>query len=361
MGKRKEVVEDPSKSKYELMMEELNRSYGKGTVFTLGSKQAFDEYDVISTGSVGFDYIALGVGGFVRGKLYELMGWEGVGKSTICGHLAANCQLQGGLVAYIDAEHAFDPKYFQALGVDLDTLVFSQPDFGEEGFQITEKMIEKGIFDLIILDSDSSLTPKASQVEGEIGDSAIGKKARLNNMAYPRLKSRLVKHNTCLIVVSQYREKIGVMFGNPTTTQGGHTLKYYADCRIEISKSVAKHGDVPYGNKTTVKSTKNKTYPPYRKAEFDIIWGEGIDKVGEIIELADEFGVAKKSGKSIIYNTVKYDLENFKVLLQDNPELFDEIRTLVIKKIRSADTSVQDPDLSSSEEAPSEMLNEGNS
>lgn len=349
MAKKKEVVDDPSKSKHELAMEKLNKSYGKGTVFTLGSKQAFGAYDVISTGSIGFDYITLGVGGVVKGKLYEFMGWEGSGKSTVCGHIAANCQAQGGLVAYIDGEHAFDKNYFQALGVDMEKLIFSQPSCGEEGFQIAEELIKSEELDLIIIDSDSSLIPQASLVDGDIGDSTIGKKARLNNQAYPRLKNLLVKYKTCMVVVSQYREKIGVMFGNPTTTQGGHTLKYYADCRVEITKSIAKHGDVAYGNKTKVKSTKNKMCPPYRLAEFDIIWGEGIDKVGEIIELAIQFEIAEKYGKSITYNTVKYDLDNFRILLQDNPELFDELKQAIIGKIQNTDAlPIENSDLSSS-------------
>lgn len=341
MGKKKEVVDDPSKSKHELAMEKLNQSYGKGTVFTLDSRQSFGDYDVISTGSIGFDYITLGVGGVVKGKLYEFMGWEGSGKSTVCGHIVASCQAKGGLAAYIDGEHAFDKNYFQALGVDTTQLIFSQPSCGEEGFQIAEELIKSGELDLIILDSDSSLIPQASLIDGEIGDSAIGKKARLNNMAYPRLKNLLVKHKTCMVVVSQYREKIGVMFGNPTTTQGGHTLKFYTDCRVEISKSVAKHGDVAYGNKTKVKSIKNKMCPPYRTAEFDIIWGRGIDKVDEIVELALEFKIAEKYGKSITYNTVKYDLEEFKVLLEDNLELFDELKTIVISKIRGTEIAVE--------------------
>lgn len=357
MGKKKEVVEDPSKSKHELAMEKLNKSYGKGTVFTLDAKQSFGDYDVISTGSIGFDYITLGVGGVVKGKLYELMGWEGSGKSTICGHLVADCQLRGGLAAYIDGEHAFDKKYFQALGVDTSQLIFAQPSCGEEGFQIAEELIKSGELDLIIIDSDSSLIPQASLIDGEIGDSAIGKKARLNNQAYPRLKNLLVQNKTCMVVVSQYREKIGVMFGNPTTTQGGHTLKFYTDCRVEMSKSVAKKGDVAYGNSTKVKSTKNKMCPPYRTAEFDIIWGQGIDKVGEIFELALEFEIIKKLGQVITYNTTKYDLENFKVLLQDNPELFDELRQSIIKKIQNTDDlPVENPDLPTPETAREKVL-----
>lgn len=349
MAKKKEEIVDPSKSKHELAMEKLNKSYGKGTVFTLDTKQSFGEYDVISTGSIGFDYITLGVGGVVKGKLYELMGWEGSGKSTVCGHLVANCQAKGGLAAYIDGEHAFDKKYFQALGVDTTQLIFSQPSCGEEGFQIAEELIKSGELDLIIIDSDSSLIPQASIIDGEIGDSTIGKKARLNNMAYPRLKNLMVQNKTCMVVVSQYREKIGVMFGNPTTTQGGHTLKFYTDCRVEMSKSVAKHGDVAYGNSTKVKSTKNKMCPPYRLAEFDIIWGEGIDKFGEIIELAIQFEIAQKYGKSITYNTVKHDLDEFRILLQDNPELFDELKQAIVSKIKNTELPVENPNLSTSE------------
>jgi len=231
MAKAAKTV-DSGVSKFQDALDKLNKAYGVGTVLTLDSKDSGD-YDVISTGSIGFDYITLGVGGFVKGKMYELMGWEGTGKSTICGHVVAEAQKKGNKVVYIDGEHAVDKNYFEAIGVNTSELLIAQPSCGEEGFNIAMEMINTGEVGLIIIDSDSSLIPK-KQLDGEVGDSTIGYKSRLNSNAYPKLKSALSEHNVCLIVISQYREKIGVMFGNPTTTQGGHALKFYSDCRIEV-------------------------------------------------------------------------------------------------------------------------------
>ena len=245
MAKQKQTE---TKSKFQEALDKLNKSYGEGTILSLDSKTNTD-YDVISSGSIGLDYITLGVGGFVKGKLYELMGWEGTGKSTICGHTTANCQKKGGTVLYIDGEHAVDKSYFKSLGVDTTKLLIAQPSSGEEGFNIAMEMINTGEIDLVIIDSDSSLIPK-KVLDGDVGDSAIGRKALLNSNAYPKLKTALSAHNVCVIVISQYREKIGVMFGNPTTTQGGHALKFYSDVRVEISRSLAKDGDVTYGNIT---------------------------------------------------------------------------------------------------------------
>lgn len=320
------------KSKIQEALDKLNKSYGVGTVLTLGNKSS-GEYDVISSGSIGFDYITLGVGGFVKGKLYELMGWEGSGKSTICGHATAECQQKGGKVLYIDGEHALDKNYFQAIGVNVDDLLIAQPSCGEEGFNIAMEMIGTGEIDLVIIDSDSSLIPK-KVLDGEVGDSAIGKKAVLNSNAYPKLKSALSQHNVCVIVVSQYREKIGVMFGNPTTTQGGHALKFYSDVRIEVSKSLAKDGDDTYGNIVKVKATKNKMSPPYKVSSFDVVFGVGIDKVGEILELGNEYGIFKKWGKTITHKDVKYDLEEFKTMLLDNEEFYSMIRKEIHNKIK---------------------------
>ena len=327
-------------SKFQEALDKLNKAYGVGTILTLDSKTSGD-YDVISTGSIGFDYITLGTGGFVKGKMYELMGWEGTGKSTICGHAVAECQKKGGTVLYIDGEHAVDKKYFEAIGVDTTKLLIAQPSCGEEGFNIAMEMINTGDIDLIIIDSDSSLIPK-KQLDGEVGDSTIGHKSRLNSNAYPKLKSALSENNVCLIVISQYREKIGVMFGNPTTTQGGHALKYYSDVRIEVSKSLAKEGDVTYGNITKVKATKNKMCPPYQLAQFEIVYGEGIDKVGEILELINEFEVGRKYGKTMTFNDVKYDLEEFKRMLVDNPDFYEEIKTTIVNKIKNTDIKVEE-------------------
>jgi len=336
MAKKKEVVENGNKSKLDLAMEKLNKSYGKGTILAMDSKTS-GNYDIISTGSIGFDNITLGIGGVAKGKLYELMGWEGTGKSTICGHLVANCQANGGVAAYIDGEHAVDKIYFKALGVDTSQLLFAQPASGEEGFQIAEDIIKSGEVDLVIIDSDSSLIPKAAILDGEVGESTIGKKARLNSNAYPRLKNALVMNKCCVVVISQYREKIGVMFGNPTTTQGGHALKFYSDVRVEVSKTNAKEGDVIYGNKTKVKSTKNKMSPPYRLSEFEIVYGQGIDKVAEILELGDEFEILVKYGKTITYKDQKYDIKDFKALIQDNPEFYEQIKQDIVNKIQQAD------------------------
>ena len=295
----------------------------------------------ISTGSVGFDWLTLGTGGFVKGKLYELMGWEGTGKSTICGHTVAECQKKGGTVLYIDGEHAVDKKYFEALGVDTEKLLIAQPSCGEEGFNIAMEMINTGEIDLVIIDSDSSLIPK-KVIDGEVGDSAIGRKAKLNSDVYPKLKSYLSKHNVCVIVVSQYREKIGVMFGDPRTTQGGHALKFYADVRIEVSKTVAKDGAEAYGNDTKVKALKNKMAPPFRLAEFVINYGEGIDRLDEIMTLGNQFNILRKYGKTITYRETKYDVEEFKVLLQDNEEFYDEIRKDLCNAIQGTEVEEEE-------------------
>jgi recombination protein RecA len=334
MAKAKQESSE-SKSKFQEALDKLNKTYGVGTVLALDSKTSGD-YDVISTGSLSFDYVTLGVGGFVKGRLYELMGWEGTGKSTICGHAAAECQKKGGTVLYIDGEHAVDKNYFQALGVDTTKMLIAQPACGEEGFNIAMEMINTGEVDLIIIDSDSSLIPK-KVLDGEVGDSSIGKKALLNSNAYPKLKTALSANNVCVIVISQYREKIGVMFGNPTTTQGGHALKFYSDVRIEVSRSLAKEGDVTYGNLTKVKATKNKINPPYRKAEFEIVYGEGIDKVGEILNLMNDYEVGRKYGKTMTFNETKYDLEDFKKMLLDNPEFNEEIKAAILNKIKQTD------------------------
>ena len=324
-------------SKFQEALDKLNKTYGVGTVLTLDSKTD-GHYDIISTGSIAFDHITLGTGGFVKGKMYELMGWEGSGKSTICGHAVAECQKAGGTVLYIDGEHAVDKKYFEAIGVDTTKMLIAQPSCGEEGFQVAMEMIETGTIDLVIIDSDSSLIPK-KVLDGDVGDSSIGKKALLNSNAYPKLKSALSEHNVCVIVVSQYREKIGMMFGNPTTTQGGHALKFYTDVRIEVSKSLAKDGDVNYGNITKVKAIKNKMSSPYQLHSFEIIYGTGIDKLGEIMELINEYGIGRKYGKTMTIGDHKYDLEQFKAMLTDNQEFYDEIKKEILAKINQKEPS----------------------
>jgi len=328
---KKKVIE--TGDKLQEALEKLNKQYGMGAVLALDSRST-GNYDVISSGSIGFDYVTLGVGGFVKGKLYELMGWEGSGKSTICGHAVANCQAKGGKVAYIDGEHAVDKHYFEALGVDTSKMLIAQPTCGEEGFNIAMELINTGEIDLVIIDSDSSLIPK-KVLDGDVGDSAIGRKAYLNSNAYPKLKGALSKHNVCVIVVSQYREKIGVMFGNPTTTQGGHALKFYSDVRVEVSKSLAKEGDVTYGNITKLKAIKNKMSAPYRTSQFEIVYGQGIDKFTELMELADDLELGRKYGQTYTFDGVKYSLEEFKMRMQEECDFFDQLKQKIVTKLTS--------------------------
>jgi len=337
---KKQTEVASGKSKLQDALEALNKKYGVGTILSLGDKN-HNEYDLISTGSIAFDYIALGVGGLVKGKLYELVGWEGSGKSTICGHAAANCQKDGGKVLYIDGEHAVDPNYFTALGVDIASMLIAQPSHGEEGFQIALDMIETGEVDLVIIDSDSSLIPK-KVLDGDIGDSSIGRKAKLNSDSYPKLKGALSRNNTCVIVVSQYREKIGMMFGDPRTTQGGHALKFYADVRIEVSKTLAKEGTEAYGNITKIKTIKNKMAPPFKAVDFEIVFGTGIDKFNEIMTLGGEHDILRKYGKTITYADIKYSADEFRTLLEDNDEFSDKLRQDIIDAINSTEEVVKE-------------------
>ena len=327
MAKKVTKATDGANS-FEDALERLNKQYGKGTVLSLGSKSE-GTYDAISTGSIGFDWRTLGVGGFVKGKMYELMGWEGTGKSTICGHAVASCQSKGGKVVYIDGEHAVDTNYFNSLGVDTNTMMIAQPSCGEEGFNIAVELMQTGDVDLIIIDSDSSLIPKAV-LDGAVGEHAIGKKARLNSSAYPKIKSMAHNTKTCVIVVSQYREKIGVMFGNPTTTQGGHALKFYSDVRIEVSRSLMKDGQEVVGNLTKVKATKNKMSPPYQKSEFEIIYGVGIDRVSETLQLLHDLELGRKYGKTYTYDGIKYDLEEFKQNILEDVDFFNSLKSKII-------------------------------
>jgi len=338
MAKKQEL--NTGKSKFQEALDALNKKYGEGTILSLGDKN-HNEYDLISTGSIAFDHIALGVGGFVKGKLYELVGWEGSGKSTICGHAAANCQKDGGKVLYIDGEHAVDPNYFTALGVDISSMLIAQPSHGEEGFQIALDMIETGEVDLVIIDSDSSLIPK-KVLDGDIGESSIGRKAKLNSDSYPKLKGALSRNNTCVIVVSQYREKIGMMFGDPRTTQGGHALKFYSDVRIEVSKTLAKEGTEAYGNITKIKAIKNKMAPPFKAVDFEIVFGVGIDRIGELINLGSSSDILRKYGKTVTYNDTKYDYNEFVTLLKDNDEFFDKIRHDILDNINEVVNEIKE-------------------
>jgi recombination protein RecA len=340
MAKAVKQPTDSGVSKFQEALDKLNKAYGAGTVLALDSKTD-GHYDVFSTGSIGFDWITLGTGGFVKGKLYELMGWEGTGKSTICGHAVAECQKKGGRVVYIDGEHAVDKKYFEAIGVNTAELFIAQPSNGEEGFNIAMEMMVTGEVDMVIIDSDSSLIPKRV-VDGEVGESSIGYKARLNSNAYPKLHATAARNNVCVIVISQYREKIGVMFGNPTTTQGGHALKFYSDCRIEVSKTAVKNGDVQYGNLTKVKATKNKMSSPFRLSTFEIVYGQGIDKVKEIMDLLNDLELGRKYGQTMTFNDVKYNLEEFKTMLLDNEKFYNEIKDSIVNKINNIEIKVEE-------------------
>lgn len=337
----KPEVEEAKKSKLEETMQRMNKLYGVGSVMTLGAVDT-GTYEVISTGSIGVDYLVLGIGGCAKGRMYEIRGWEGVGKSTFCGHLAANCQKiqyngRKGKVAYIDGEHAVNRKYFEQLGVSVDDMVFCQPNTGEEGFDIAENLIKTGEIDLLIIDSDSSLIPK-SIIENPIGESKIGKKASLNSTAYPKLKNALSDYKVCVIVISQYREKIGQMFGDPRTTQGGHSLKYYTDVIIDMSKSLIKTADGTevMGNDTKVKSLKNKMFPPHREIRYEVVFAKGINRIKEVVEMATDLDIVQKSGSWFSYGNSKIGqgYEAVEQMLKDNPEMLQEIQDKVTEKVK---------------------------
>lgn len=313
------------------MLENINKEYGAGSVITLNEKPHGD-YDVIPTGSIVYDDEVLGIGGFAKGRLYEIRGWEGCGKSSICGHLAAECQKQGGKVLYMDGEFALDTDYFANLGVDVDKLLISQPNNGTEGFDIALKLIGTGEIDLLIIDSDSSFLPK-DVIENEVGSSNIGKKAKLNSDVYPKFKSIINKTNTCMVVTSQYRQQIGMMFGDPKITQGGKSLGYYADCIIDMSKTLKKEGEEVTANIVKIKTIKNKTYSPFKSGTTEVVFGIGINKLGEIIELGSKYELLKKWGKTITYGDNKFTIEDFSDLIRDNEKFKEEITDKIKKKI----------------------------
>jgi recombination protein RecA len=303
----------------------LDKTYGKGTIMRLGDN-AIEAVDFISTGSIGLD-AALGIGGLPKGRVIEIYGPESSGKTTLALHAIAESQKAGGIAAFIDAEHAFDRFYAQKLGVDVENLLVSQPDNGEQALEITENLIRSGAIDIIVIDSVAALTPK-SEIEGEMGDSKMGLQARLMSQALRKLTGTISKTATCCIFINQLREKIGVMFGNPETTTGGNALKFYASVRLDIRRQTQlKEGDEVVGNHVKVKVVKNKVAPPFRKAEFDIIFGEGISRAFEIIDLATELNVIKKSGSWFSYGDTKLGQgrDAVKKILQDNPELADEL------------------------------------
>lgn len=315
-----------------LALDKIEKDYGKGSVMMLGDKQK-DNIDTISTGSLGLD-VALGVGGFPRGRIIEIYGPESSGKTTIAIHTIAEAQKKGGICAIIDAEHAFDSSYARKLGVDIDNLIISQPDYGEQGLEIADRLISSGAIDVVVIDSVAALVPKG-ELEGEMGDSKMGLQARLMSQALRKLTATISRTGCCCIFINQLREKIGVMFGNPETTTGGNALKFYASVRLDIRRiSQIKDGDVASGNRTRVKVVKNKVAPPFRQVEFDIIFGEGISKIGEIIDMGVELGILQKSGSWFSYGESKIGQgrDAVKQFLNDNPEVAEEVEG----KIRAA-------------------------
>src|SRR6188472_1066450 len=317
-----------------LTMDKIEKDYGKGSVMLMNERSQ-EPQEVISTGSIGLD-VALGIGGLPKGRIVEIYGPESSGKTTIAIHVIAEAQKKGGMCAIIDAEHAFDSLYARKLGVDVDNLLISQPDYGEQGLEIADRLILSGALDVVVIDSVAALVPKG-ELEGEMGDSKMGLQARLMSQALRKLTGTISKTNTICIFINQLREKIGVMFGNPETTTGGNALKFYASVRLDIRRMAQiKDGDESVGNRVKVKVVKNKVAPPFRVAEFDIVFGEGISKVGEIIDMGVELNIIQKSGSWFSYNNDKLGQgrETVKQLLIDNPELANEIETKIREKIK---------------------------
>jgi recombination protein RecA len=318
-------------------IDKIEKDYGKGTIMKLGDQPQWD-VQVIPSGSIALDH-ALGIGGYPRGRIVEIYGPEASGKTTLAIHAIAQAQKLGGIAAMIDAEHTFDRTYAKALGVNLETLLISQPDNGEQALEIADNLIRSGAIDIVVIDSVAALTPKA-EIEGEMGDSKVGLQARLMSQALRKLTANIAKTNTCCIFINQLREKIGIMFGNPETTTGGNALKFYASVRIDVRRiTQIKDGDEALGNRTRVKVVKNKMAPPFKKAEFDIVFGEGISRTGEVLDLGVEYNIVEKSGSWFSYNGQKLTQgrEATKQMLRDNPELCDEIESKIresLKKIK---------------------------
>ncbi len=322
-----------------LTMDKIDKDFGKGSVMMMSDKGVVEQ-EVISTGSIGLD-MALGIGGLPKGRVVEIYGPESSGKTTLAIHVIAEAQKKGGMCAFIDAEHAFDSVYAQKLGVDIDNLLISQPDYGEQALEIADRLILSGALDVVVIDSVAALVPK-SELEGEMGDSKMGLQARLMSQALRKLTATINKTNSCCIFINQLREKIGVMFGNPETTTGGNALKFYASVRLDIRRMAQiKDGDDAIGNHVKVKVVKNKVAPPFRLAEFDIIYGEGISKVGEIVDMGVELGIVQKSGSWFSYNGDKLGQgrESVKQLMIDNPEMANEIEAKIREKIKEAQSA----------------------
>lgn len=338
MAKKEETEQlNPQQEKMKALqaaMAKIEKDFGKGSIMRMG-EESIENVEVIPTGSIALN-AALGVGGYPKGRIIEIYGPESSGKTTLAIHAIAECQKNGGIAAFIDAEHAFDRFYAQKLGVDIDNLYISQPDNGEQALEIADQLIRSAAIDIIVIDSVAALTPK-KEIEGDMGDSAVGLHARLMSQALRKVTSTIAKTNTTCIFINQLREKIGVMFGNPETTTGGNALKFYASVRLDIRKvSSIKDGDNIIGNQVRVKVVKNKVAPPFRKAEFEITFGEGISKIGEIVDLGVELGIIKKSGSWFSYGESKLaqGRDAVKSLLKDNPELCEELEAKIMENLR---------------------------
>ncbi len=338
--KKKAAAMDPQAAKREALAQALGKiekDFGRGAVMKLGD-DSIEDIDVIPSGSVGLDY-ALGVGGYPRGRIIEIYGPESSGKTTLAIHAIAEAQKQGGIAAIIDAEHAFDRFYAQALGVDIDNLLMAQPDNGEQALEIAEQLIRSAAIDILVVDSVAALTPK-NEIEGEMGDRNVGLQARLMSQAMRKLTASIARTNTCCIFINQLREKIGVIFGPTETTTGGNALKFYSSVRLDIrSRAAIKNGDDVLGKRALVKVVKNKVAPPFKRAEFDIMFGEGISRSGELVDLGVEYGVIAKSGSWFSYNNAKLaqGREQAKAILEDNPELADEIAAKITAAMKEAE------------------------
>ena len=337
MAKKAEIQTGGASDKLKALqaaMDKIEKNFGKGSIMKLGD-DSIQEIEVIPTGSIGLN-VALGVGGYPRGRVIEIYGPESSGKTTLAIHAIAEVQKAGGIAAIIDAEHAFDRFYAQKLGVDVNNLLIAQPDNGEQALEIADQLISSAAVDLVIVDSVAALTPKA-EIEGDMGENKVGLQARLMSQALRKLTATISKTNTCCIFINQLREKIGVMFGNPETTTGGNALKFYASVRLDIRKTgPLKDGDEVIGSQTRVKIVKNKVAPPFRKAEFDIMFGEGISRTGEIVDLGVEYGIVKKSGSWFSYGETKLaqGRDATKQLIADNPELVEELEAKIMEAMK---------------------------
>lgn len=323
-----------TKETFAEVMKGLEKAYGKGTVVNFKEKPSYT-YDIIPTGSIAIDHEVLGIGGFAKTKLYLLKGWKGANKSTLCATLSANCQAQGGKILYVDFEKATDTSYFTALGVDFnETFFLCQPDDFEQGVDVILKLLGTGEIDLLIIDSDSAGLPK-SMMEADVSQVFIGKKAKCNSEQYPKIKNAIHKHNVCAVVIAQYRINPGQMFGDNRVIPGGQSLGYYADCEMELFKTLKKDGDETGGTITRIKTEKNKMFLPYREKTFPTTFGVGIDFIEELIDYCNKYKLFRKYGETITYNEVKYPLNEFYGMIYDNPEFKEELRAKVIEKIKN--------------------------